>query len=139
MRTAFSGPCGSITRLGTIAAPRPAAPPGQHRRLHGAPCPAALRLRLLDRDTVEQTRGVVQDSENRFVVRSQSLAADPLARARLALELGLAGKALAAARSGRRLNASPNELNSSSGSVSTVSQDGKSRRQPPSGSCTGAP
>jgi hypothetical protein len=36
----------------------------------------------------------VQDSENRFLVHSQPLAADPLGRARLALQLGLAGKAL---------------------------------------------
>src|SRR5205823_5811898 len=36
----------------------------------------------------------VQEQENRFLVRTQGLAENPLARARVALELGLAGKAL---------------------------------------------
>ncbi|OWK39757.1 hypothetical protein [Fimbriiglobus ruber] len=36
----------------------------------------------------------VQDAENRFIIRTQVLAGDPLARARQAVQLGLAGKAL---------------------------------------------
>src|SRR5262249_15959911 len=36
----------------------------------------------------------VQDHQNRFVIRSWSVSDNPLARARVALELGLAGKAL---------------------------------------------
>lgn len=43
---------------------------------------------------IEEMESVVQDNENRFVVRSGGLAGSPLARARLALDLGLAGKAL---------------------------------------------
>ncbi len=43
---------------------------------------------------VQQLRIRVQDRENRFVLRSYALTADPLARARIALELDLAGKAL---------------------------------------------
>ena len=43
---------------------------------------------------VEQMRNAVQDSENRFIVRSEGLSADPLARARLAVRLGLGGTAL---------------------------------------------
>ena len=39
-------------------------------------------------------RNAVQDSENRFIVGSEGLSADPLARARLAVRLGLAGTAL---------------------------------------------
>src|SRR5262249_4381283 len=51
------------------------------------------RLERLEQ-AVEQMQGLVQTNENRFTVHSQTLAADPLARARLALELGLAGKAI---------------------------------------------
>jgi tetratricopeptide (TPR) repeat protein len=43
---------------------------------------------------IEPIERAVQDSENRFAVRTQTLASDPLARARIALQLGLAGKAL---------------------------------------------
>jgi hypothetical protein len=43
---------------------------------------------------VEQVRRTVEDSENRFVVRSFNLAGKPLERARLAVQLGLTGKAL---------------------------------------------
>jgi tetratricopeptide (TPR) repeat protein len=46
------------------------------------------------KQVAEQLESVVQDSENRYFVRTQSLAADPLARARTALQLGLGGKAL---------------------------------------------
>jgi hypothetical protein len=51
------------------------------------------RLAQLER-SVEQMQATVDTSENRFTVHGQALAADPLARARLAVELGLAGKAL---------------------------------------------
>jgi hypothetical protein len=45
-------------------------------------------------DQVEQMQTTVDTNENRYTVRTQTLAGDPLARARLALDLGLAGKAL---------------------------------------------
>jgi tetratricopeptide (TPR) repeat protein len=77
----------------------------QHRRAQlrlartAGPLPGEdedARARRLDNleQAVEQLLRTVQDSENRFVVRSHGLAAEPLARARLALQLGLAGKAL---------------------------------------------
>jgi tetratricopeptide (TPR) repeat protein len=43
---------------------------------------------------IESLERVVQDNENRFAVRTHSLAADPRARARTAMQLGLAEKAL---------------------------------------------
>jgi tetratricopeptide (TPR) repeat protein len=66
----------------------------QAGRLPGEkPVVFADRLGRLER-MVEGLQRVVEDSENRFVVRTHSLAADPLARAQVALQLGLAGKAL---------------------------------------------
>lgn len=53
----------------------------------------AARVELLEQ-AVEQMRTAVEDAENRFVIHAQPLTADPLARARLAVQLGLAGKAL---------------------------------------------
>jgi hypothetical protein len=56
---------------------------------------AAFRSRLGPiEQAVEQLQTVVEDSENRYFIRTQSLAANPLARAQVALQLGLAGKAL---------------------------------------------
>ena len=43
---------------------------------------------------VDSMRTVVQENENRFVVQTQAMAGDPLGRARRALDLALAGKAL---------------------------------------------
>jgi tetratricopeptide (TPR) repeat protein len=43
---------------------------------------------------VAQLEALVQESEYRYAVRTESLGADPLARANVALQLGLAGKAL---------------------------------------------
>ncbi|MFL5342812.1 MAG: hypothetical protein ACJ8F7_21980 [Gemmataceae bacterium] len=67
------------------------------RRAGGFPGedPAAFadRLARLEREA-EPMRSAVQNSENRYAVRTQGLTADPLKRARVALELGLAGKAL---------------------------------------------
>src|SRR5262249_48287567 len=57
------------------------------------PDPRALRRQRLEQE-VEELRRQVEDAESRFVVRTDALAADPLARARVALGLGLAGKAL---------------------------------------------
>lgn len=45
-------------------------------------------------EAVEKIERTVQDNENRFVIGSDYLAANPLGRARLALRLGLAGKAV---------------------------------------------
>ena len=42
---------------------------------------------------VEQTENMVQDAENRYLVRTSGLAGEPLMRARIARDLGLAGKA----------------------------------------------
>lgn len=53
----------------------------------------SIRLTRLEQ-AVEQMRNLVQDSENRFLVHSHALTGNPLARARLALQLGLAGKAV---------------------------------------------
>jgi tetratricopeptide (TPR) repeat protein len=53
----------------------------------------ASRVAQLEQ-AVEEMQKVVQENENRFTIRTESLAGDPLARARLALQLGLAGKAL---------------------------------------------
>jgi hypothetical protein len=53
----------------------------------------AARIERLEQ-AVEQMRAVVQTSENRFVVRTDTLSGDPLARARVALDLGLGGQAL---------------------------------------------
>jgi hypothetical protein len=43
---------------------------------------------------VEELRREVEDNENRFAVATASLAGEPLKRARIALQLGLAGKAI---------------------------------------------
>ena len=43
---------------------------------------------------LEELENAVQDAENRFLVRTHTLAGDPLARARAAADLGLAGRAL---------------------------------------------
>jgi tetratricopeptide (TPR) repeat protein len=63
------------------------------RRARPASSPDAGRLERLE-EAAERLRREVEDAENRFVVRTDALAADPLARARVALRLGLAGKAL---------------------------------------------
>jgi tetratricopeptide (TPR) repeat protein len=57
------------------------------------PAAFAGRVERLEQ-SVEQLLARVQDSQNRFVVRTYDLAADPLARARVAMQLGLPGKAL---------------------------------------------
>jgi tetratricopeptide (TPR) repeat protein len=57
------------------------------------PTAYAARIERLE-EAVEEMERIVFASENRFLVRSQTLAGNPLARARLALRLGLAGKAL---------------------------------------------
>jgi hypothetical protein len=51
------------------------------------------RLQHLEQG-LEQIESVVQDSENRYLIQTRTLAADPLARALLARRLGLADKAL---------------------------------------------
>jgi hypothetical protein len=51
------------------------------------------RIRKLE-FAMDPLRKVVQDNENRFLVRTHALTSDPLARARIALDLNLAGKAL---------------------------------------------
>ncbi|MCI0701381.1 MAG: hypothetical protein L0241_09905 [Planctomycetia bacterium] len=43
---------------------------------------------------VESLDGVIQDAENRFLIRTIALTGDPLARARIAAELGLTQKAI---------------------------------------------
>src|SRR4029077_5217739 len=53
----------------------------------------AQRIERLEQ-SVDLLRNRVQDSENRFAVRTQSLKGDPLARARIAVEFGLVGKAI---------------------------------------------
>jgi hypothetical protein len=53
----------------------------------------SARLERLEK-AVDEARNTVETNQNRFVVHSQGLAAKPLDRARLALELGLAGQAL---------------------------------------------
>jgi tetratricopeptide (TPR) repeat protein len=53
----------------------------------------AGRLEGLE-EALREIEATVMTAENRFVVHSDTLAADPLARARLAVSLGLAGKAL---------------------------------------------
>ncbi|MDB5309319.1 MAG: hypothetical protein JWO38_3521 [Gemmataceae bacterium] len=70
-------------RLARRAGPYPGESPEAH----------AERLNRLA-ELTGQVEYAVQDAENRFVVRTQALAGDPLARARIALGLGLAGKAL---------------------------------------------
>jgi tetratricopeptide (TPR) repeat protein len=63
-------------------------------RQPGEPASAhADRVERLVR-AVEEMRAAVQTSENRYAVRAEPLAGSPLARARIAMELGLAGKAL---------------------------------------------
>jgi exodeoxyribonuclease V beta subunit len=83
-----------------------AAPPGQRRRLHGAPCPAALRLRLLDRDTVEQTRGGLPTVPAARARIAGDLAADVVAL----LESGAQVECVAEARRGEREPVSPAHL-----------------------------
>jgi hypothetical protein len=51
------------------------------------------RMERLEK-SVDEARKTVETNQNRFVVHSQTLSAKPLERARLALELGLAGQAL---------------------------------------------
>jgi tetratricopeptide (TPR) repeat protein len=66
----------------------------QARRPTGAdPAGHAESLARLERG-VAQMRKALQDAENRYFVHSQSLAGDPLSRARLAVQLGLSGKAV---------------------------------------------
>lgn len=43
--------------------------------------------------TIEQLEAAAQDSENRFLVRTHAAAGDPLARAKVALQLGLVARA----------------------------------------------
>ncbi|AMV25654.1 hypothetical protein VT84_14750 [Gemmata sp. SH-PL17] len=43
---------------------------------------------------VDQLEAGIQDGENRYLIRTMGLAGDPLARARIALELGLSQKAI---------------------------------------------
>jgi hypothetical protein len=57
------------------------------------PSAFARRLERLE-GLVDVLEREVQDQENRFVVRAHRLADNPLARAQVALDLGLAGKAL---------------------------------------------
>lgn len=54
---------------------------------------AAERTRRLA-DAVTRLSDAVQDAQNRFVIRTTGLAGDPLAQARIAVELGLTQKAL---------------------------------------------
>jgi tetratricopeptide (TPR) repeat protein len=54
---------------------------------------ARERVELLDVE-VQRLEREVQDRQNQFVIRSRTLREDPLAQARLALELGLAQRAL---------------------------------------------
>jgi tetratricopeptide (TPR) repeat protein len=63
------------------------------RRPNEEPSAFASRMERL-RTPIERLRRMVQDNENRFLVRTHRLAADPLARARTAVELGLPGKAI---------------------------------------------
>lgn len=44
-------------------------------------------------EEVDRLEAIVQDAENRFLIRTDTLAGDPLRRARIAVQLGLAGKA----------------------------------------------